>query len=378
MIMMKLSWLVLEGLFVWCFAYYGSGVAFALAVLMVLVPLISLLANLYLRKKLRIRLEAPLVQRKGDLGRILITIQNPAWVSVLRIRCDLQVYNQLNRERQDEKIMTFAMAKSKQRNLLRLTSEYCGRIRITIPRVVLYDCFGLIGIPVSCKTTAHVTIQPDTFEPNVVLVPNPSSAEDSDVYSQEKPGMDLTETYQIREYVPGDSIRQIHWKLSNKFDKLIVRDPGLPITRNVLVFWERTGERGDPDLIDAQAETLISLCRTLIDNGIQYTLGWNDPEQNRCILHEIRDMDELVGIVPRLLRATGSKEGASGAALLLQTRPDALCAHMVYLAEEPQPEVAQMQHYGHVTVLACGEDAPEDAVLFNEADYVQQLTQIEI
>ena len=378
MIMMKLSWLVLEGVFLWCFAYYGSGVALALSVLMVFSPLYSLLCNFYLRKKLRIRVEVPAVQRKGDMGRILVTIQNPTLFSALRIRCDLEVCNQLNRERYCERIMTFALAKSKQRNPLRFISEYCGRIRISVSQVVLYDCFGLIGIPIAYKTAAHMTVQPDTFESNVVLIPNPSSAEDSETYSQERSGMDLTETYQIREYVSGDSMRQIHWKLSNKFDKLIVRDPGLPITRNVLVFWERTGERGDPDLIDAQAETLVSLCRSLIDSGIQYTIGWNDTEQNLCILHEIRDMDELVGIIPRLLRASGSKEGISGAALLLQTRPDALCTHMVYLAEEPQLEVTEMQRYGHVTILACGEDAPADAILFNEEDYVHQLTQIEI
>lgn len=375
---MKLSWLMLEGLFVWCFGYYGSSVALALAVLMVLIPVCSVFVNLYLKKKLRIHIEAPMIQRKGDPGRILVTIQNPTVFSALRIRLDLEVCNQLNRQRHCEKIMTHALGKTKQRNPLRFASDYCGRIRISIPRVVLYDCFGLIGIPMAYKTVVHMTVQPDTFEPNVVLMPSPSSTDDSDIYSQEKSGMDMSEVYQIREYVPGDSLRQIHWKLSNKFDKLIVRDPGLPITRNVLVFWERTGERGDPDLIDAQAEVLISLCRSLTDNGIQFNLGWNDTDRNLCILHEIRDMDDLVAIIPRLLRATGCKEGVSGAALLLQTRADALCAHMVYLAEEPQAETVELSRYGHVTVLACGEDAPEDSVLFNEEDFIQQLTEIEI
>ena len=89
-------------------------------------------------------------------------------------------------------------------------------------------------------------------------------------------------------------------------------------------------------------------------------------------------MDELVGVIPRLLRATGAKDGVSGAALLLQTRPEALCAHMVYIAESPQSEVMEMQRYGHVTMLVCGEDAPEGAILFNEEDYGHQLTLIEI
>lgn len=378
MIFQKLSWLVLEGLLIWFFLYYGSGAALALAAVMLLIPLVSLPVNLYLKKQLKTCVEAAVSLRKGDDGTVSVTVQNPTIFPALRIRCDVVVQNQLNREKHSEKILTYALSKKKQKNTLRLGSEYCGRIRIAVSKVTLYDCFGLIGIRYDCKAVAHMTVQPDTFETAVILVPNPSSSDDSELYSQDRPGMDLTETYQIREYVPGDSIRQIHWKLSNKFDKLIVRDPGLPITRNVLVFWERTGESGDPDSIDAQAEVIISLCRSLMDSGIQFNLGWNDTDRNFCILHEIRDMDELVGVIPRLLRATGAKDGVSGAALLLQTRPEALCAHMVYIAESPQSEVMEMQRYGHVTMLVCGEDAPEGAILFNEEDYGHQLTLIEI
>ena len=378
MILMKLSWLVLEGLMLWFFLYYGNGPALALAILLVLIPLVSLPANLYLKKKLTITVEAAVSQRKGDDGSIVLMIQNPTVFPALRISCEVAVQNQLNREKHSQKIMTYALGKKKQKSTLRVGSEYCGRIRIAVPKVILYDCFGLIGIRYSCEEVAHLTVQPDTFETAVTLVPNPSSTDDSELYSQDRPGMDLTETYQIREYVPGDSIRQIHWKLSNKFDKLIVRDPGLPITRNVLVFWERTGESGDPDLIDAQAEVMISLCRSLMDSGIQFTVGWNDTDRNYCITHEIRDMDELVGVIPRLLRAAGAKDTVSGAALLLQTRPEALCSHMVYIAEQPQSEVLEMQRYGHVTMLVCGGDAPAGAILFNEEDYAQQLMQIEI
>ena len=378
MIFMKLSWLVLEGLLLWFFLYFGSGPALALVVLMLLIPLISLPINLYLRKQLIIKIEAAVSQRKGDEGSITVTVQNPTAFPALRIRYDVVVLNQLNREKHSQKIMTYALPKKKQRNTLRVGSEYCGRIRIAVPKVTLYDCFGLIGIRHSCEAVTHMTVQPDTFETAVILVPNPSSTDDSELYSQDRPGTDLTETYQIREYVPGDSIRQIHWKLSNKFDKLIVRDPGLPITRNVLVFWERTGESGDPDVIDAQAEVIISLCRSLVDMGIQFAVGWNDTDRNLCITHRIREMDEFVGIIPRLLRATGAKEGMSGAGLLIQTRSEELCAHMVYIAETPQSDVMEMQRYGHVTMLLCGDTALDGAVCFNEMDYIKQLTEIEI
>ncbi len=378
MIAMKLGWLALEGLLICFFLYFGSSPAMALSLLLILIPLCSLPVNLYLRKRLQVSIEAPVSQRKGDYGNITLRLTNPTAFPVLRICCKVDAENQLNREKHTQTVLTWAFPKKTQRNVLRIGSAYCGRIRISVQRMLLYDCFGLIGVRCTWDALTHITVQPDTFAPNVTLIPYPNSTLDSDIYSQDRPGADMTETYQIREYVPGDSPRQIHWKLSGKFEKLIVRDPALPITRNVLVFWERTGESGDPDIIDAQAETVISLCRSLLDSGIPFTIGWNDTERNLCVLHEIRDMDELVSIIPRLLRATGTKEGISGAGLLVQTRMDALCAHMIYLAEEPQSEVMDMQRIGHVTTLLCGQTAMEGAILFDAEAYPQQLAQIEI
>ena len=151
MIAMKLSWLVLEGLLVWFFLYCGSGPALALAVLMVLAPLVSLPINLYLKKQLKITIEAAVSQRKGDEGTITVTVQNPTAFPALRIRYDVVVLNQLNREKHSRKIMTYALSKKKQNNTLRVGSEYCGRIRISVPKVTLYDCFGLIGITITAK-----------------------------------------------------------------------------------------------------------------------------------------------------------------------------------------------------------------------------------
>lgn len=319
MIAMKLGWAVLEGICVWLTLYYGSGGALALGVMLLILPLGSLPVHLCLRKRLRVRVEAPAVARKGDEGGVTVWLENPTLLPALRIRCRVTTRNQLNGERCTQHVMTWAFPKGQRRASLRLGSEYCGRIRISVEQVKLYDCFGLIGVPCGCTGEAHMTVQPDTFPIRVNLIPNPDSQEDSDSYSQERPGADLTETFQIREYVPGDSIRQIHWKLSGKFDRLIVRDPALPITRNVLVFWERTGQSGNVRRIDAQAEAVVSVCRSLADGGVQFMLGWNDTEGNVCVLHEICAMEDLVGVIPSLLRAAGRSSGVGGASLLVQT-----------------------------------------------------------
>ena len=378
MIAMKLGWLVLEGLFLGFFLYFGSSGALALAVVLVLIPLVSVPVNLVLRKSIEVWVEVPGSLRKGDEGAVFVKLRNPTLFPALRVVCRITVDNQLNREQMHQWLFTYVFPLKEQRCALQAGSQYCGRLRIGVEKLKLYDCFGLIGIPCSASAAGHITVQPETFESVVQLNPDPNSTDDSDAYSQSRPGFDLTETYQIREYTPGDSPKQIHWKLTGKLDRLVVRDPGLPITRNVLVFWERTGETGDPALTDAQAEVVFSLCRSLMDSGIQFTLAWNDPKQNQLVRHFLKNMDELVAVIPRLLRTAGAKDSVSGATLLLQTGADALCGHMVYIAQEPQSDVMELQRYGHVTMLLCGETPLEGSVRFDPYDYPQQLAQIEI
>lgn len=378
MIAMKLGWLATEMALVCAFLYTGSHVVMALVMAMIVVPLCIFPLNLFLKKRLLFQIESAGSLRKGEDGTIAFSLKNPTVFPVFRMRCQMEVVNQLNGEEQMYPIRIWAFPLQTQRETVRLTSRYCGRIRISVKKITLYDCFGIFGVSCSCDTVLHLTVQPDTFDMEVTLQANPYSMRDNDLYSEEKAGADLTEIFQMREYVPGDSPRQIHWKLSNKFDKLIVRDPAMPIVRDVLVFWERTGQSGQPDKIDAQAEVVVSLCRALVENGIQFCMGWNDTDRNLCILHEIQEMDDLVGIIPRLLRATGIKEGVSGAGLLTCTRPDALCSHMVYVAETLQLEVQDMQQYGHVTLLLNGEDVMDEAMVFDAREYTNQLAQMEI
>ena len=54
-------------------------------------------------------------------------------------------------------------------------------------------------------------------------------------YSGARPGDDPGETFDIREYQEGDSIRQIHWKLTGKLDKMMIRQRSFPVDDTILI-----------------------------------------------------------------------------------------------------------------------------------------------
>lgn len=72
----------------------------------------------------------------------------------------------------------------------------------------------------------------------------------------------------LREYDPGDSLRDIHWRTSAKRDELVVTEytEGSTDDRVTIV------ARGTPDSVDAMAEAAGSLAIALLDAGIPVAL----------------------------------------------------------------------------------------------------------
>ena len=89
----------------------------------------------------------------------------------------------------------------------------------------------------------------------------------------------------------------------------------------------------------------------------------------QLIRHLVRDLDELIALLPRLLTAK-AELGLSGAQLLLQTTPAGAYSHLIYISGE-LPAPAELSALGHLTALVCGTD-------FNEADYQTQLSELTI
>ena len=241
-IVRKIVWLLLTlGLLILA-VQTASPIALGLAACMVLLPLLCLPVNLYAAKKLRLAVRLPVNLRKSESGVAELTVQNPTWLPICQIACRVCLENQLNGETQIVHVSGGIWPKSKRPMKISLQSPWCGRVRLNVESARLYDCFGLIGVKIQLDAHGACVVQPDTFLQTLVISPAAAHIDDTEDYSNERPGYDLSEMFQIRDYVPGDSQRQIHWKLSHKYGKLIVKDPSLPITRSAAVFWERTEE----------------------------------------------------------------------------------------------------------------------------------------
>ena len=112
--------------------------------------------------------------------------------------------------------------------VLKFEPTGCGELVITCDRAWLQDSLGLFRRPLFPFAPVRMTVYPPNVGLEVLLDRQNEGKNREDGPMLNRPGTDKTETFDVRDYRPGDDVRSIHWKLSVKEDKPIVRIPGSP------------------------------------------------------------------------------------------------------------------------------------------------------
>ena len=92
-----------------------------------------------------------------------------------------------------------------------------------------------------------------------------------------KKGYDATEVFELREYQPGDSIRTIHWKLSEKFDTVLVREPSDTSSYDILVMFDAGLTSGEvtyePDVLSGAVSAAAAVSEKLMEHKVPHYLA---------------------------------------------------------------------------------------------------------
>lgn len=178
-----------------------------------------------------------------------------------------------------------------------LPTEHCGQLTVTPVRVWVCDYLGLICLPVRKKEAGQVLVLPES-EP-VDEMPDLSRYLAN--AWRPKPGGGFAENHELRLYRPGDDLRQIHWKLTAKTGKLILREPMEPRRGLALVTMVLSGS---PDELDSKFGRLLWISERLLENGV--------PHEIRCLTgrgvesFSVRGQADVTQAVYALLASPGA------------------------------------------------------------------------
>lgn len=271
-----------------------------LAALILLPP--AALICLIPARRLCPELECPASARKGEPFSLLLREREKSRFPRGRLSAVVSAENLLTGER-----LTLR-GKGADRVSWEITSPYCGCLTFRLERLRVYDLFGIVSLPVKASAQKRTAVMPDTFPVPVRPETAPSEQTDSQEYAQDRRGQDRTETYQLRSYVPGDSLSLIHWKLSSKLGQMVVRDPALPVDRRLTVLFDRSWGMVEPARADGIGEAAASVCQALSDAGLPFRLVWTAGERLAHI--DITAPEQLPEAVASLLKARPGERDA--------------------------------------------------------------------
>ena len=114
-------------------------------------------------------------------------------------------------------------------------AKFCGEMRFFCSNLWAVDYFHLFHVPVRSFEEARMLVYPRNIDLQVELSKEAIGATREDINLQSRAGNDPSEMYDVREYIPGDDIRSVHWKLSSKMDQLLLRQSSDPTHYHVVL-----------------------------------------------------------------------------------------------------------------------------------------------
>lgn len=223
-----------------------------------------------------------------------IHISNPFWYAALDSRILLRVANVFYET--SSEITVSMPVRMRGESVLRLPVQVkdVGRFRIECLRLVIQDMLGMICYPVKVSGDCEFCVYPrgkkgDDIEITGFLA---GAVESEESHSK---GSDFSEVSDIREYIPGDRIRDIHWKLSAKQDILMVKERiAMAGTEMVILLQFSSSKEQSQEIV----ETAYGLGRTLIRSQL--------PVRLLCWNQRLYEFDEFCcGTETELLEAFG-------------------------------------------------------------------------
>ncbi len=275
---------------------YGEWMAALLLAVVLGLPWLSLLLSLPAIFTFRAQAQGPEALTVGDFGEAWLlggsAFPLPPFYGRLRLRrC---ITGQEQRYRSGEGVPT----------------EHCGGIAVTVEKARVCDYLGLFAFPAKRAGAQTVLVRPrplpvpDLPEPERRAVPA----------WRPKAGGGFAENHELRLYRPGDSLNQVHWKLSAKTGQLTVREPMEPLRGLVLLTLTLSGTAQE---LDRKLGRLLWVGQYLLGRDIPFTL--RALTGDGVLSLNVSDLQGLEKAVDTLLCAPAAASGS------LREQPYAAC-----------------------------------------------------
>ena len=259
---------------------------FAEAVLLVL----AFFYLVFLWTKTKYEVHVPIaVAEAGETFFVQVLVDNQTIFSQKKVKLRLRMGNAFQKKKKVFWAETGAAYARKTILYAPLSLKYAGMYTVELLKVRMYDKSGFFYFQKKVYSRAKVQVFPQIKHVPIKITESTRNFfGDSDVYDDFRPGHDKNEIFDVREFVAGDKLQSIHWKLSAKNDELMVREDSQPKACPVALLLD-FHEVGSLLESDCYLSVAASLVFSLMDNNCPHYVSWYSQAKSDIVRLRVDD-----------------------------------------------------------------------------------------
>lgn len=247
-------------------------------------------------RKVKAHLHVPIeISEKGRENLVKINISN-AGGSITKGKALIVVKDVIRRRNRRYWLKLPAIQTGENEFVESIVFPEMGKYELFLKRIRVYDLSGLVHGDIWMKAVGRVQVMPQMIEvPAFRTEATRNFYGESDTFDEHLPGYDQSEIFQVREYQRGDRMQQVHWKLTAKHEKLVVKEHSLPKSCPVVLFLEyRPGLFGSRrNRLLTFMEAAAGLSFSIMDAGCPHYIAWYDKGQKEVLRLRVEDEESM-------------------------------------------------------------------------------------
>lgn len=337
---------------VFFYILYEHPFSFYLFAFFLVIPFVMLTMTICTAKKIKVGF----LQRQSSASRtaklpIKLKVRNDSMLPCPNLLIEINYTNKLDGKKNVVKINTPVYPHETQILTLSVSGIHCGTVDFNIKRCRISDMLKLFTMKVRSKATEFadkcctITILPDYIPLENEIANYADMGLESEEYSKTQKGDDPSEIFDIRDYVEGDKLNRIHWKLSAKQDKTMVKDYSLPIANSIVLMIDLSKTDNKTDelaVFDSVVEAAASVSRYLLENDVPHRAVFYDAERQRSIEQNINDEESHSIMVGMLLQAKLYETKDAVLTDYIGTTESMKCGHIIYISTGYSPNATEL------------------------------------
>lgn len=206
--------------------------------------------------------------RKGQNLTVIFDVTNKRpLLAANSVMIDMNIHNSMFDTEENYQLKCI-LSHDKNQFKMDIPAEQCGKLTFSCTGIFVSDLLNLIKRRIKVFEPAYTVVYPKPVSLELEMSENTEGHTVDGRIIQNKKGSDSSEMYDIREYVPGDDVRAIHWKLSSKTDELILRQASNPAHYDVAVLPDFGLDRLKTEVSLEEMGMAVDICAQIAEKFI--------------------------------------------------------------------------------------------------------------